>query len=93
MQTDDGVVEAIEGGYSMTQKWAFREIEGLLEISSFNADDAHGCFAKDYSKEIFEAHGIPYDLQEVFYTIRRKGTVRALHFQRVKQQSKLARCI
>lgn len=68
-------------------------IEGLYEISPFNADDARGCFTKDYSREIFAKNGINYDLQEVFYTTSHKGVVRALHFQRVKQQPKLVRCI
>lgn len=79
----------------MSQKWEFHETEiaGLIEIVSFNMDDIRGCFTKDYSKEIFAANGIKHDLEEVFYTTSRKGTVRGLHFQRVKQQSKLVRCI
>lgn len=77
------------------QKWEFKktEIEGLLEITPFNADDIRGCFTKDYSKEVFEANGITHDLAEVFYTTSHKGVIRALHFQRVKQQAKLVRCI
>ncbi|WRS27304.1 dTDP-4-dehydrorhamnose 3,5-epimerase [Oscillospiraceae bacterium MB08-C2-2] len=79
----------------MIQKFEFHEtqIPGLLEITSFNADDIRGCFTKDYSKEVFEANGIKHDLQEVFYTTSHKGVIRALHFQRVKQQPKLVRCI
>ena len=42
---------------------------------------------------MFEANGIKHDLQEVFYTTSYKGVIRALHFQRVKQQPKLVRCI
>jgi dTDP-4-dehydrorhamnose 3,5-epimerase len=77
------------------QKFEFNEtaIKGLFEITPFNADDVRGCFTKDYSKEIFEANGIKHDLAEVFYTTSRRGVVRALHFQRVKQQPKLVRCI
>ncbi len=79
----------------MIQKFEFRESEiaGLYEIAPFNADDIRGCFTKDYSKEVFEANGIKYDLAEVFYTTSYKGVIRALHFQRVKQQPKLVRCI
>lgn len=69
------------------------EIKGLIEVTPFNADDVRGCFTKDYSKEIFAANGIDYNLVEVFYTKSLKGTVRGLHFQRVKQQQKLIRCI
>lgn len=77
------------------QKFEFRktEIEGLIEVTPFNADDIRGCFTKDYSKEIFEANGVLHNLAEVFYTTSHKGVIRALHFQREKQQPKLVRCI
>lgn len=79
----------------MVQKFEFRETEipGLMEVTPFNADDVRGCFTKDYSKEVFEANGINHDLAEVFYTTSHKGVIRALHFQRIKQQPKLVRCI
>ena len=79
----------------MNQKFAFNETEisGLIEITPFNADDLRGCFTKDYSKEVFEANGIKHNLEEVFYTTSYKGVIRALHFQREKQQPKLVRCI
>lgn len=71
----------------------FTEIKGLIEVTPFNADDVRGCFTKDYSKEMFAANGIDYNLAEVFYTTSHKGVIRALHFQRVMQQPKLVRCI
>lgn len=79
----------------MNQKFEFQEtkIPGLIEVTPFNADDIRGCFTKDYSREIFESNGIHHDLAEVFYTTSHKGVIRALHFQRVKQQPKLVRCI
>lgn len=79
----------------MIQKFVFKETEinGLIEVTPFNADDVRGCFTKDYSKEVFEQNGIEYDLKEVFYTTSYKGVIRALHFQREKQQPKLVRCI
>lgn len=79
----------------MNQKFEFQgtAIPGLIEVTPFNADDIRGCFTKDYSKEVFEANGIHHDLAEVFYTTSHKGVIRALHFQRVKQQPKLVRCI
>ncbi len=79
----------------MIQKFAFEntEIEGLIKVTPFNADDVRGCFTKDYSKEVFEQNGIKHDLAEVFYTTSHKGVIRALHFQREKQQPKLVRCI
>lgn len=79
----------------MIQKFEFHqtEIPGLVEVTPFNADDIRGCFTKDYSKEVFEQNGIHHDLAEVFYTTSYKGVIRALHFQRFKQQPKLVRCI
>lgn len=79
----------------MIQKFEFKEteIKELIEVTPFNADDIRGCFTKDYSKEIFEQYGITHNLEEVFYTTSYKGVIRALHFQRVKQQPKLVRCI
>ncbi len=79
----------------MVQKFEFKEteIEGLIEVTPFDAEDIRGCFTKDYSKEVFEANGIHHDLAEVFYTTSHRGVVRALHFQREKQQPKLVRCI
>lgn len=79
----------------MTTKFAFKPtaIFGLIEVTPFNAEDVRGCFTKDYSREVFEANGIHHDLAEVFYTTSHKGVIRALHFQRVKQQPKLVRCI
>lgn len=79
----------------MVQKFEFHEtkIQGLVEVVPFYADDIRGGFTKDYSKEVFEANGIQHDLMEVFYTTSFKGVIRAMHFQRVKQQSKLVRCI
>jgi dTDP-4-dehydrorhamnose 3,5-epimerase len=77
------------------QKWFFEKLslEGAYKISTFYAPDIRGGFCKDYSKETFKQNGINYDLAEVFYTYSHKGVVRALHFQRVKQQPKLVRCV
>lgn len=79
----------------MIQKFEFYETEmqGVMEIIPFYATDVRGCLTKDYSKEVFQAHGIDYSLLEVFYTTSHKGVIRAMHFQRVKQQPKLVRCI
>jgi dTDP-4-dehydrorhamnose 3,5-epimerase len=77
------------------QKWNFDKLEmnGAYKITPFFSEDNRGGFLKDYSKEIFEQNGINHDLKEVFYTISHKGVIRAIHFQRVKQQAKLVRCI
>lgn len=79
----------------MIQKFEFikTEIEGLFEVKPFYADDIRGYFLKDYSKEVFDQNGIKYDLEETFYTNSYKGVIRALHFQRIKQQPKIIRCV
>ncbi len=77
------------------QKWNFQKLdmEGAYLIDTFYADDIRGGFIKDYSKEVFEQNGIAHDLKEVFYTISHKGVIRAMHFQNIKQQPKLVRCV
>ncbi len=77
------------------QKWEFikLDLKDAYLIKPFYADDIRGGFIKDYSKEVFEQNGITHDLKEVFYTISHKGVIRALHFQNVKQQPKLVRCV
>lgn len=79
----------------MIEKFSFEHVSipGLILVRPFFADDIRGGFIKDYSREVFEQNGIRHDLQEVFYTISHKGVIRALHFQREKQQPKLVRCI
>jgi dTDP-4-dehydrorhamnose 3,5-epimerase len=83
------------GRAKLMQQFSFEQtvIEGLIKIKPFVADDARGYFVKDYSKELFEKNGIDYHLEEVFYTSSCRGTIRALHFQRIKQQPKLVRCV
>ncbi len=75
--------------------WSFRELPlcGAYEISTFYAPDIRGGFCKDYSEEILSKHGIDFKLAEVFYTYSHKGVLRGIHFQRVKQQPKLVRCL
>lgn len=77
------------------QRWNFEKLDlkDAYLITPFFSDDIRGGFLKDYSKEVFEQNGINHDLKEVFYTISHKGVIRAMHFQRVKQQAKLVRCV
>ena len=79
----------------MVQKFSFEELplKDAYLIKPFFADDNRGGFVKDYSKELFLANGIDYNLKEVFYTISHKGVIRALHFQEVNHQPKLVRCV
>lgn len=69
------------------------EIPQVYLIDPFCSDDRRGKFIKDYSDVVFQKNGIQHRLAEVFYTCSHKGVVRGMHFQRVKQQAKLVRCI
>lgn len=79
----------------MVQHFAFEQtsIKGLFFIKPFVAYDDRGYFLKDYSLEVFNQNGIEHDLKEVFYTNSHRGVIRAIHFQREKQQAKLVRCV
>ena len=69
------------------------DLKGAFKIQPFYATDERGGFIKDYNIDIFKANGIEHELKEVFYTISKKGVIRAIHFQLVKQQAKLVRCV
>ena len=79
----------------MIQKFEFKglDMKGAYEITPFYATDERGGFIKDYNIDAFKQNGIDHELKEVFYTISKKGVIRAMHFQLVKQQAKLVRCI
>lgn len=77
------------------QKFEFQELDlkGAYLIKPFYATDNRGGLIKDYNMDIFRNSGINHELKEVFYTISKRGVIRAIHFQNIKQQAKLVRCI
>ena len=79
----------------MIQKFEFQELDlkGAYLIKPFYATDHRGGLIKDYNVDVFRENGICHDLKEVFYTVSKKGVIRATHFQLEKQQAKLVRCI
>jgi dTDP-4-dehydrorhamnose 3,5-epimerase len=79
----------------MVQKFEFQKLDlkGAYLIKPFYAIDERGGLIKDYNVEMFRSHGIEHELKEVFYTISKRGVIRATHFQLIKQQPKLVRCI
>lgn len=79
----------------MITKFCFEELDlkGAYKIQPFFATDERGGFVKDYNIDVFKTNGIEHELKEVFYTISKCGVIRATHFQLVKQQPKLIRCI
>ena len=79
----------------MIQPFSFQalDLSGAYLIQPFRATDARGAFIKDYNIERFQAEGIPYELKEVFYTVSRRGVLRGMHFQLIRQPPKMVRCI
>lgn len=79
----------------MVQKFDFCELDlkGAYLIKPFYATDERGGLIKDYNVDMFKSHGINHELKEIFYTISKRGVIRAIHFQLIKQQPKLVRCI
>ena len=79
----------------MVQKFEFSELElkGAYIIKPFYTTDERGGLIKDYNIDTFKNAGIDYELKETFYTISKKGVIRAIHFQLGIPQPKLMRCI
>lgn len=79
----------------MIQKFEFHEldIKGAYSIRPFYATDERGGLIKDFNIDTFKDAGISYNLKETFYTISKRGVIRAIHFQEGKLQPKLMRCI
>lgn len=79
----------------MIQKWDFNglNLDGAYLIKPFFASDERGGLIKDYNIDVFHENGINHELKEVFYTLSKRGVIRATHFQLIKQQPKLVRCI
>ena len=79
----------------MIQKWNFEELDlkGAYIIKPFFASDDRGGLIKDYNIDVFKSQGISHELKETFYTISKKGVIRSTHFQLIKPQPKLMRCI
>ena len=79
----------------MVQKFTFQELDlkGAYLIRPFYATDDRGGLIKDFNIDSFKANGIDYELKETFYTLNKKGVIRALHFQLEKPQPKLMRCV
>lgn len=84
-----------EWSEKMVQQFEFQELalKGAYLIHPFYAEDERGGLIKDYHEELFSRNGIMHSLKETFYTISKQGVIRALHFQEVKEQAKLIRCI
>ena len=79
----------------MIQKFEFQELDlkGAYLIKPYYATDERGGLIKDYNIDTFRVNGIEHNLKETFYTISRRGVIRSTHFQLIRPQPKLMRCI
>ena len=84
-----------KGGGFVVQSFEFTELSmpGAYYIKPFYSTDDRGGLIKDYNIEMYKAFGIDYELKETFYTISKRSVIRGLHFQQIKPQPKLMRCI
>ena len=68
--------------------------KNLIEVKEFKNrvfNDNRGSFVKDYVFDWFDE--INFELKEKFYTYSKSAVIRAIHFQNIKQQAKLIRCV
>ncbi len=79
----------------MIQQFEFKELDlqDAYLIKPFYVTDNRGAIIKDYNIDTFNSVGINYELKETFYTISKRGVIRSTHFQLIKPQPKLMRCI
>lgn len=79
----------------MNTNYKFEEqrISGVYVITPFSSSDFRGAGIKDFSEEVFKQNGICFQPKEILTIKSKRGVLRGLHFQRVKEQAKLIRCI
>lgn len=75
--------------------FTFKKLDmyGAYLITPFVSTDQRGSLIKDYNINTFNENGINCSLKETFYTVSKKGVIRAVHFQYPQPQPKLIRCI
>lgn len=79
----------------MNIEYKFEEqcISGVYKIMPFSSSDYRGYGVKDFSEEVFRENGICFQPKEILTIRSKKGVLRGIHFQRIKGQAKLIRCI
>lgn len=56
-------------------------IPGCLHVTLDSSSDVRGAFVKTFHQDTFEAHGVPWNVAEEYYSWSREGVLRGLHFQ------------
>lgn len=65
------------------------EIEGLVFIKPFIAEDDRGYYKKVFEHEMFSINGLATQYFEFSYILSKRGAVRGLHYQEKHSQGKL----
>lgn len=68
-------------------------LKGVTIIEPAVFEDGRGFFMESYSRRDFEAGGIRAEFVQDNHSLSRRGTLRGLHFQRVRPQGKLVRVV
>ncbi|MGZ4336031.1 MAG: dTDP-4-dehydrorhamnose 3,5-epimerase [Gaiellaceae bacterium] len=70
-------------------------IAGAFVVEIEPIEDERGSFARTFSRDEFEAHGLSTDIAQCSISFnKRRGTLRGMHFQREPYgECKLVRCI
>lgn len=90
----DGIIKTYYSLFSKTHMIVEHcPIEGVVKIRSFVQEDNRGTFTKDFSQVDLIQAGIDFDIKETFYTTSVPHTIRGLHFQRIKEQGKIIKCL
>ena len=58
-------------------------------IENFYVGDMRGGFTKCFERDIYQANGIPFQINETFISVSAKNVIRGLHFQLHEPQAKL----
>jgi dTDP-4-dehydrorhamnose 3,5-epimerase len=71
------------------------EIPGVFALELEPAGDRRGFFARTYSREEMDDHGIAFEVVQASVSFNeRRGTLRGLHLQRPPhEEAKLVRCV
>ena len=78
-----------DNGYSFIDY----ELLGIVGINLFHTEDYRGRMVKDYSEEALLNYGIKFVVRESMYIHSNKSVIRGIHFQEIREQSKIVQCI
>lgn len=68
-------------------------LENVLEFIPLIVEDHRGRTIKAYSSELFEKKGVDFVPVETLILEGKKGTLRGIHFQKVREIDKLIHCL